>query len=58
MPDFFCSRFGNSGIPGLWLFHTGNRYSFDNIVPASIKGPVSTPPTVGYDSHMVILLFA
>uniref|UniRef100_A0AAX7UEU9 Nidogen 2a (osteonidogen) n=1 Tax=Astatotilapia calliptera TaxID=8154 RepID=A0AAX7UEU9_ASTCA len=50
-------QFGNSGIPGLWLFHTGNRYSFDNIVPASIKGPVSTPPTVGYDSHMVILLF-
>uniref|UniRef100_A0AAX7V2J9 Nidogen 2a (osteonidogen) n=1 Tax=Astatotilapia calliptera TaxID=8154 RepID=A0AAX7V2J9_ASTCA len=47
-------QFGNSGIPGLWLFHTGNRYSFDNIVPASIKGPVSTPPTVGYDSHMVI----
>ncbi|XP_026014393.1 nidogen-2 [Astatotilapia calliptera] len=45
-------QFGNSGIPGLWLFHTGNRYSFDNIVPASIKGPVSTPPTVGYDSHM------
>uniref|UniRef100_A0A3P8RG51 Nidogen 2a (osteonidogen) n=1 Tax=Astatotilapia calliptera TaxID=8154 RepID=A0A3P8RG51_ASTCA len=51
-------QFGNSGIPGLWLFHTGNRYSFDNIVPASIKGPVSTPPTVGYDSHMVILLFS
>uniref|UniRef100_A0A669C1B0 Nidogen 2 n=1 Tax=Oreochromis niloticus TaxID=8128 RepID=A0A669C1B0_ORENI len=48
-----CTRakFGNSGIPGLWLFHTGNRYSFDNIVPASIRGPVSTPPTVGYDSH-------
>ncbi|XP_039870875.1 nidogen-2 isoform X6 [Simochromis diagramma] len=45
-------QFGNSGMPGLWLFHTGNRYSFDNIVPASIKGPVSTPPTVGYDSHM------
>ncbi|XP_025758764.1 nidogen-2 isoform X4 [Oreochromis niloticus] len=45
-------QFGNSGIPGLWLFHTGNRYSFDNIVPASIRGPVSTPPTVGYDSHV------
>uniref|UniRef100_A0A669DSZ2 Nidogen 2 n=1 Tax=Oreochromis niloticus TaxID=8128 RepID=A0A669DSZ2_ORENI len=30
-------QFGNSGIPGLWLFHTGNRYSFDNIVPASIR---------------------
>uniref|UniRef100_A0A3P8RFY0 Nidogen 2a (osteonidogen) n=1 Tax=Astatotilapia calliptera TaxID=8154 RepID=A0A3P8RFY0_ASTCA len=33
-------QFGNSGIPGLWLFHTGNRYSFDNIVPASIKAPI------------------
>uniref|UniRef100_A0A3P8TJB9 Nidogen 2 n=1 Tax=Amphiprion percula TaxID=161767 RepID=A0A3P8TJB9_AMPPE len=28
---------GNTGIPGVWLFHTGNRYSFDNIVPASIE---------------------
>uniref|UniRef100_A0A671U6H3 Nidogen 2 n=1 Tax=Sparus aurata TaxID=8175 RepID=A0A671U6H3_SPAAU len=27
---------GNTGIPGVWLFHTGNRYSFDNIVPASV----------------------
>uniref|UniRef100_A0A3B4GHJ5 Nidogen 2 n=1 Tax=Pundamilia nyererei TaxID=303518 RepID=A0A3B4GHJ5_9CICH len=33
-------QFGNGGIPGLWLFHTGNRYSFDNIVPASIKAPI------------------
>uniref|UniRef100_A0A3Q2WCC1 Nidogen 2a (osteonidogen) n=1 Tax=Haplochromis burtoni TaxID=8153 RepID=A0A3Q2WCC1_HAPBU len=33
-------QFGNSGIPGLWLFHTGKRYSFDNIVPASIKAPI------------------
>uniref|UniRef100_A0A4W6E3B1 Nidogen 2 n=1 Tax=Lates calcarifer TaxID=8187 RepID=A0A4W6E3B1_LATCA len=22
---------GNTGIPGVWLFHTGNRNSFDNI---------------------------
>lgn len=42
---FFLSRVGNTGIPGVWLFHTGNRYSFDNIVPASIGGLLATPPT-------------
>ncbi|KAM4559740.1 nidogen-2 [Odontesthes bonariensis] len=35
---------GNTGIPGVWLFHTGNRYSFGNIVPASIGGLVTPPP--------------
>ncbi|XP_042260960.1 nidogen-2 isoform X6 [Thunnus maccoyii] len=35
---------GNTGIPGVWLFHTGNRYSFDNIVPASTGGLLATPP--------------
>ncbi|XP_062270701.1 nidogen-2 [Scomber scombrus] len=35
---------GNTGIPGVWLFHTGKRYSFDNIVPASIGGLLATPP--------------
>ncbi|XP_039649363.1 nidogen-2 isoform X2 [Perca fluviatilis] len=39
---------GNTGIPGVWLFHTGNRYSFDNIVPASIGGLLDTPPTGGH----------
>ncbi|XP_029300808.1 nidogen-2 [Cottoperca gobio] len=39
---------GNTGIPGVWLFHTGNRYSFDNIVPASIGGFLVTPPTGGH----------
>ncbi|XP_030609940.1 nidogen-2 isoform X1 [Archocentrus centrarchus] len=43
---------GNTGVPGLWLFHTGNRYSFDNIVPASIRGLPVTPPPAGYDSYM------
>uniref|UniRef100_A0A665TTP7 Nidogen 2a (osteonidogen) n=1 Tax=Echeneis naucrates TaxID=173247 RepID=A0A665TTP7_ECHNA len=33
---------GNTGIPGIWLFHTGNRYSFDNIVPASVGGLLDT----------------
>ncbi|XP_051915067.1 nidogen-2 isoform X29 [Hippocampus zosterae] len=37
------TQVGNTGIPGLWLFHTGNRYSFDNIVPASIGGILATP---------------
>ncbi|XP_069022442.1 nidogen-2 isoform X2 [Embiotoca jacksoni] len=36
---------GNTGIPGVWLFHTGNRYSFDNIVPASVGGVLATPPS-------------
>ncbi|XP_036947107.1 nidogen-2 isoform X13 [Acanthopagrus latus] len=39
---------GNTGIPGVWLFHTGNRYSFDNIVPASVGGLLATPPTRGH----------
>ncbi|XP_037552667.1 nidogen-2 [Nematolebias whitei] len=33
---------GNTGIPGVWLFHTGSRYSFSNIVPASIGGLLAT----------------
>ncbi|KAM6893502.1 nidogen-2 [Xenentodon cancila] len=39
---------GNTGIPGIWLFHTGNRYSFDNIVPASIGGLLATSPPGGH----------
>ncbi|XP_070814042.1 LOW QUALITY PROTEIN: nidogen-2 [Chaetodon trifascialis] len=39
---------GNTGIPGVWLFHTGSRYSFNNIVPASIGGLLATPPSGGY----------
>uniref|UniRef100_A0AAV2LCY5 NIDO domain-containing protein n=1 Tax=Knipowitschia caucasica TaxID=637954 RepID=A0AAV2LCY5_KNICA len=40
---------GNTGIPGIWLFHTGNRYSFGNIVPASFGGLLATPPAQGYE---------
>uniref|UniRef100_A0A673FYD1 Nidogen 2a (osteonidogen) n=1 Tax=Sinocyclocheilus rhinocerous TaxID=307959 RepID=A0A673FYD1_9TELE len=25
---------GNIGEPGVWLFHIGNRYSFQNVIPA------------------------
>ncbi|XP_008281347.1 nidogen-2 isoform X7 [Stegastes partitus] len=39
---------GNTGIPGVWLFHTGNRYSFDNVVPASVGGLLATPPARGH----------
>lgn len=50
------SRVGNTGIPGVWLFHTGNRYSFDNIVPASIGGLLATPPPGGHGFALVIVL--
>lgn len=49
------SRVGNTGIPGIWLFHTGNRYSFDNIVPASIGGLLATPPAGGHGFSLVRL---
>uniref|UniRef100_A0A665TPW8 Nidogen 2a (osteonidogen) n=1 Tax=Echeneis naucrates TaxID=173247 RepID=A0A665TPW8_ECHNA len=48
---------GNTGIPGIWLFHTGNRYSFDNIVPASVGGLLATSPSGGYGHPLVILCF-
>ncbi|KAK1793128.1 hypothetical protein P4O66_011534, partial [Electrophorus voltai] len=25
---------GNSGVPGIWLFHIGSAYSFENVIPA------------------------
>ncbi|KAM4602144.1 nidogen-2 [Polymixia lowei] len=40
---------GNTGVPGVWLFHIGNRYSFDNVVPASVGGLLVTPPPRGHD---------
>lgn len=49
------SRVGNTGIPGVWLFHTGNRYSFDNVVPASVGGLLATPPP---DGHGVSLVYS
>ncbi|XP_024150167.1 nidogen-2 isoform X2 [Oryzias melastigma] len=42
------NRVGNTGTPGLWLFHTGRQYSFDNIVPASVGGPIVTAPPRGF----------
>ncbi|XP_023251193.1 nidogen-2 isoform X2 [Seriola lalandi dorsalis] len=43
---------GNTGIPGVWLFHSGNRYSFDNIVPASVGGLLATPPPGRHGHHL------
>ncbi|XP_070400305.1 nidogen-2 isoform X2 [Nothobranchius furzeri] len=42
------SQVGNTGIPGVWLFHTGNRHSFENIIPAAIGGLLSTLPPEGH----------
>uniref|UniRef100_A0A8C9WKU1 Nidogen 2 n=1 Tax=Scleropages formosus TaxID=113540 RepID=A0A8C9WKU1_SCLFO len=36
---------GNTGVPGLWLFRIGNRFSFQNVVPAAAARAV---PTVEY----------
>lgn len=55
LTGFFLYRVGNTGIPGVWLFHTGNRYSFDNIVPASVGGLLATPPPGGHGVSVVIL---
>ncbi|XP_056444381.1 nidogen-2 [Gadus chalcogrammus] len=40
---------GNTGSPGVWLFHIGNSYSFDNIVPAAVSGLLAHPRPEGYD---------
>lgn len=47
------SRVGNTGISGVWLFHTGNSYSFDNVVPASVGGLLVTPPPDGHGVSLV-----
>ncbi|XP_057685264.1 nidogen-2 isoform X2 [Corythoichthys intestinalis] len=45
-------KVGNTGNPGVWLFHTGNRYSFDNIVPASIGGLLAATSSRDYDQSL------
>ncbi|XP_048830880.1 nidogen-2-like isoform X2 [Brienomyrus brachyistius] len=34
---------GNAGVPGVWLFHVGNHFSFNNVVPATL---IQVAPTV------------
>ncbi|XP_035984369.1 nidogen-2 isoform X6 [Fundulus heteroclitus] len=46
------SQVGNTGVPGVWLFHTGKRYSFQDIIPASTGGLLATPPTAGYGLYL------
>uniref|UniRef100_A0A3P9NKU8 Nidogen 2 n=1 Tax=Poecilia reticulata TaxID=8081 RepID=A0A3P9NKU8_POERE len=46
------SQVGNTGIPGVWLFHTGKRFSFQEIIPASIGGLLAVPPTAGYGLYL------
>ncbi|KAJ7991014.1 hypothetical protein DPEC_G00292830 [Dallia pectoralis] len=38
---------GNTGVPGVWLFHIGSSYSFQNVVPAAMGGALATPPPRG-----------
>ncbi|XP_031435769.1 nidogen-2 isoform X4 [Clupea harengus] len=35
---------GNTGVPGVWLFHIGSSYSFENVIPASVGGVLATGP--------------
>uniref|UniRef100_A0A8C7RYN4 Nidogen 2 n=1 Tax=Oncorhynchus mykiss TaxID=8022 RepID=A0A8C7RYN4_ONCMY len=42
---------GNTGVPGVWLFHIGNRYSFENVVPAAV-GASPTIPEFLQPSHL------
>ncbi|XP_063040721.1 nidogen-2 isoform X2 [Engraulis encrasicolus] len=35
---------GNTGTPGVWLFHIGNSYSFDTVIPAAVGGVLATAP--------------
>ncbi|XP_051723981.1 nidogen-2 isoform X42 [Ctenopharyngodon idella] len=37
---------GNIGEPGVWLFHVGNRYSFQNVVPAQHEVVSTKAPPV------------
>uniref|UniRef100_A0A8C9VTQ9 Nidogen 2 n=1 Tax=Scleropages formosus TaxID=113540 RepID=A0A8C9VTQ9_SCLFO len=40
---------GNTGVPGLWLFRIGNRFSFQNVVPAAAARAVPTAGLVAQD---------
>ncbi|KAK7142627.1 hypothetical protein R3I94_012093 [Phoxinus phoxinus] len=37
---------GNIGEPGVWLFHVGNRNSFQNVVPAQQEAVLTKAPPV------------
>lgn len=52
-PPHLLHRVGNTGTPGVWLFHTGNYNSFDNIVPAAVGGLLATPSPRGQGFSLV-----
>lgn len=52
-PPHLLHRVGNTGTPGVWLFHTGNHNSFDNIVPAAVGGLLATPSPRGQGFSLV-----
>ncbi|XP_078262824.1 uncharacterized protein nid2a isoform X2 [Rhinoraja longicauda] len=39
-------QMGNSGTPGIWIFHIGGASSFNNIMQADVKGQPSAEDTV------------
>lgn len=39
-------RMGNSGSPGIWIFHIGGASSFNNIMQADVRGQPSAEDTV------------
>lgn len=45
---------GNTGVPGVWLFHIGNAYNFHNVIPAAGAShvPIAVPRTqvVGFQT--------
>nr|XP_023658539.1 nidogen-2-like isoform X1 [Paramormyrops kingsleyae] len=38
---------GNAGVPGVWLFHVGNYFSFNNVVPATVTQVAPTVMPLG-----------
>uniref|UniRef100_A0AAY4AKV7 Nidogen-2 n=1 Tax=Denticeps clupeoides TaxID=299321 RepID=A0AAY4AKV7_9TELE len=42
---------GNAGVPGVWLFHIGNSFSFDNVIPAAAGSLLPTVHLFGHETH-------
>ncbi|XP_028830877.1 nidogen-2 [Denticeps clupeoides] len=41
---------GNAGVPGVWLFHIGNSFSFDNVIPAAAGSLLPTVHLFGHEA--------
>uniref|UniRef100_A0A3B4DXX7 Nidogen 2a (osteonidogen) n=1 Tax=Pygocentrus nattereri TaxID=42514 RepID=A0A3B4DXX7_PYGNA len=35
-------QLSNVNVPGIWLFHIGNSYAFENVIPAAVSGQLPT----------------